>query len=81
MLLILYFVQKFSQSLIYVQGIGKLLKSIFGEDTGWDREINKAAYADHTMPFNTDQEISTKTLIFCLENPVYFLTLLKPFVI
>lgn len=67
--------------LIKALGIGKMQKVLFWWKHWTRREINEAAYADHTTLFITDQEISTETQMFCLGNLVYFLILLKPIVI
>lgn len=67
--------------LIKALGIGKMQKVLFWWKHWRRREINEAAYADHTTLFITDQEISTETQMFCLGNLVYFLILLWPFVI
>lgn len=67
--------------LIKALGIGKMQKVLFWWKHWTRREINEAAYADHTTLFITDQEISTETQMFCLGNLVYFLILLWPFVI
>lgn len=67
--------------LIKALGIGKMQKVLFWWKHWTRREINEAAYADHTMLFITDLEISTEMQVFCLGNLVYFLILLWPFVI